>query len=209
MPLVRIILIFSFLSCSTQKADDKSEDYQSYFSLLYLQTAYFPCGRNTYKSEFTDPLNDTRLGFLTTVPENLTFQDLIGGQINNSLTTLTLSLNFKSLPDFINLNLIPKDPMLLDYRASFTFFTPEAISIGIFHYSNGDKQTTKWDQFNVQIFRNKQQIGSCGKPLIQKSNIIFVCEKSINSSLNQINETSEFNVEFMYKDSNLTFQDCI
>jgi hypothetical protein len=155
-----------------------------------------------------DPYGDARLGFLTTVPENLTFQDIIAGRINNSPATLTLSLSFTSLPDFINLNIIPKEPLALDYQASFVFYTSEPISLGIFHYSSGERQPTKWGQLNVQVFKDKQQIGSCGKPIIQNSNLIFVCEKSLNPSLNLLNENTEFNAELLYRDSNFTFRDC-
>ncbi|NCN11088.1 MAG: hypothetical protein GW938_14715 [Leptospira sp.] len=208
MSLARIILFIIFISCTTDNTDSKNIENQAYFSLLYLQTAYFPCGRNSYNDEFTDPFGDTRLGFLTTVPQNLTFQDLIGGRINNSTTTLTLSLTFTSLPDFINLNLIPNEPLALDYQASFTFYTPDLISVGIFHYSTDEPQPTRWDQFNVQIFKDKQQIGSCGKPIIQNSNLIFVCEKSLSPNFNLLNENTEFNAELLYRDSNFTFQDC-
>jgi len=208
MSLARIILFIIFISCTTDNTDSKNIENQAYFSLLYLQTAYFPCGRNSYNDEFTDPFGDTRLGFLTTVPQNLTFQDIIGGQINNSPATLTLSLSFTSLPDFINLNIIPTEPQALDYQASFTFYTPEIISVGIFHYSTSEPQPTRWDQFNVQVFKDKQQIGSCGKPIVQNSNLIFVCEKSLNINLSQINENTEFNAELLYKDSNFTFRDC-
>jgi hypothetical protein len=210
MSLDRIILILLLLSCAQPSSNENDQDYRIYLSNLFLQTSYFPCSKNQFDNtiNFEDEKGDTRVGFLQQTPTNLDIQDLFGGSISNSADLLDLELQFGNIPDVVNVNLPSVDSTQVDLQISYTFYKPEEVSIGIFHYSNGVKEPKRWNQFNIQVFEGNLSIGTCGLPIVTKTTIRFFCEKSLFPILNPLNTSTLFNVNVVYRDANITYKDC-
>ncbi len=210
MPLARIIVILFLISCTNQERSISDKSFQTYLSTLFLQTTFSNCERNKLQETFSfeDLTNDTKVGFLQVAPKNLDIQDLLGGSFQNSQNQLRMELFFNNVPENINVDFPPLNSSHVDLELSYHFFVPEEITIGIIHYSNGEKKTMLWNQFNIQVFELTQMIGTCGKPIKTDHSLSFICEKSLLPILNKINSNHTFNARVTYREANYTYQDC-
>lgn len=210
MSLARIVLFVLLLSCGMKENQRSEKGFQTYLAGLFLQTSFLECGKNKFEdhSDFEDPASDVKIGFLRVSPENLNIHDLPGGSIQNQSDYLKLKLKFASVPEILNIDFPPANSENMDLQIDFHFFLPDKISIGIFHYSTGAKKPVFWDHFNVQVFEQNQELGTCGKPIKTSSTLEFSCEKSLLPVLKKLNNSHSFNVSVVYRDEANTYQDC-
>ncbi|WP_210410744.1 hypothetical protein, partial [Leptospira yanagawae] len=111
--LIPMLFLILNLSCNNNKTITSKNVLNSYFLNLFLNTNYFECNKNLIKkfARFTDPQDDVKTGAFKIPANNLTFQDILGGEISISESLLIMKIELVSIPNLININSIPSNSL--------------------------------------------------------------------------------------------------
>lgn len=209
--LIPMLFLILNLSCNNNKTITSKNVLNSYFLNLFLNTNYFECNKNLIKkfARFTDPQDDVKTGAFKIPANNLTFQDILGGEISISESLLIMKIELVSIPNLININSIPSNSLNPEIFFRYKIQTNHnIIYIGIENYSNGNLTQRSFDNFPVNVNINNKVETGCGFSIVESNNLIFKCDKSFNKSLTNIDENSYFNVETLHRIKEDSYQDC-
>lgn len=209
-------IIFGFivicnLSCSNGEKNNSKNILYSYLLNAYQNTAYFECNKNLVKefAKFEDQRGDVKTGAFKTPSNNMTFQDILGGEMKITENLLTLSIEVVSIPNQINLNIPPANSVYPEIFYRFNFKTNEhKIYVGIENFSNGTISQSSLNNLTVYVNSNGTVESGCGFANTEGNKITFKCDKTFSKTLVNINENSYFNVESSHRINNDYYQDC-
>lgn len=209
--LILIFFLIANLSCNNKETNTSKNILNSYFLNLFQNTSYFECNKNLVKkfTKFTDPRGDVKTGAFKIPSSNLSFQDILGGEITISESLLIMKIELVSIPNQININSLPTNSLYPEIFFRYKLQTNEnIIYVGIENFSNGNTSQRSLDNFPVYVNSDNKVESGCGFPLVDSNNLIFKCDKSFNKSLIHIDENSYFNVENLHRIRGDDYQDC-
>ncbi|MGE8720071.1 hypothetical protein ACO2KH_01930 [Leptospira terpstrae] len=209
--LILFLFLILNLSCNNNETNTSKNVLNSYFLNLFQNTNYFECNKNLIQkfAKFTDPQGDVKTGAFKIPANNLTFQDILGGEISISESLLTMKIELVSIPNLININSISSNSLIPEIFFRYKLQTNDnIIYIGIENFSNGIITQRSLDNFPVYVNTNNKVETGCGFSIIESNHLIFKCDKSFNKSLPNIDENTYFNVETLHRIKEDSYQDC-
>lgn len=209
--LIPIFLLIANVHCYNDKTNTSKNILNAYFLNLFQNTSYFECNKNLIKkfTKFIDPQGDVKTGAFKIPSNNLSFQDILGGEIAISESLIILKIELASIPNQININSNPSNSSDPEIFFRYKLQTNDnIIYVGIENFSNGNITQRSLADFPVFV-KNKNKVETgCGFPIIEMNNLIFKCDKYFNNSLSILDENSYFNVENLHRITEDNYQDC-
>ncbi|EMY78446.1 hypothetical protein LEP1GSC060_3953 [Leptospira weilii serovar Ranarum str. ICFT] len=203
--LFQSLILFCLSDCSGGKIEDPiSENYITY---LLLTTASLPCSPQTYTNpwSFTDLHGDVKAGFLNTSGPEVSYLDLISGNVEDNATNVIFSLTLGSIPDTIG---VDGSSNVTEYEWLYDFQGKNSFKIGIVPVPKGTPQRIPFQNLEVLVWRNLSFIGGCGNLNVQTNTANWICEKNTIPDLNELSKTESISVEATTQNEGIRYSDC-